>query len=88
MNAGISNAVTLLIEASLVAQWVKNPPAKAGDVGSIPGSGKIPWRRKWLPTPVFLSGKSHGQGSVAGQSSWGHRVGHDLEIEHAGTQLC
>ena len=22
---------------------------------------KIPWRRKWQPTPVFLSGKSHGQ---------------------------
>ena len=23
--------------------------------------GKIPWRRKWQPTPVFLPGKSHGQ---------------------------
>ena len=26
---------------------VKNPPANAGDVGSIPGSGRFPWRRKW-----------------------------------------
>ena len=26
-----------------------------------PWVGKIPWRRKWLPTPVFLPGKSHGQ---------------------------
>ena len=41
---------------------IKNPPANAGDarnVGSIPGSGKIPWRRKWQPTPVFFPGKSH-----------------------------
>ena len=29
---------------------------------------KIPWRRKWLPTPVFLPGKSHGQRSLAGYS--------------------
>ena len=40
---------------------------------------KIPWRRKWQPTPVFLPGKSHGQRSLAGYSPWGHRrVAHDL----------
>ena len=33
--------------------------------------GKIPWRRKWQPTPVFLPGKFHGQRSLAGYSSWG-----------------
>ena len=39
--------------------------------------GKIPWRRKWQPTPVFLPGKSHGQRSTAGP--WGCKtVGHDL----------
>ena len=32
--------------------------------------GKIPWRRKWQPTPVFLPGKSYGQRSLAGYSSW------------------
>ena len=45
---------------------VKNPPASAGDIidkGSIPGSGKIPWRRKWQPTPVFLPAEFHGQGT-------------------------
>ena len=47
---------------------VKNPPASAGDVGSIPGSKKIPWRRKWQPTPVFLPWKSHGQRSLVGHS--------------------
>ena len=35
--------------------------------------GKISWRRAWLPTPVFLPGESHGQRSLAGYSSWGHR---------------
>ena len=32
----------------------------AGDVGSVPGSGRYSWRRKWPPMPVFLSGKFHG----------------------------
>ena len=41
--------------------------------GSIPGSGKIPWRRKWQPTPVFLPGKSHGQRSLEGHSPWGRK---------------
>ena len=45
---------------------VKNLPANIGDVGSIPGSGKFPWRRKWQATPVFLPGKSHGQRNLAG----------------------
>ena len=35
-----------------------------GDPGSIPGSGRFPWRRKWQPTPVLLLGKSHGQRSL------------------------
>ena len=33
----------------------------------------IPWRRKWQPTTVVLSGKSHGQRSLEGYSSWGHK---------------
>ena len=35
-----------------------------------PWVGKMPWRRKWPPTPVFLPGKSHGQRSLAGYSPW------------------
>ena len=35
--------------------------------------GKIPWRRKWQPTPVFLPGEFHGQRSLAGYSPWGHK---------------
>ena len=35
--------------------------------------GKIPWRRKYEPTPVFLPGKSHGQRSLVGYSPWGQK---------------
>ena len=32
--------------------------------------GKIPWRREWQPSAIFLSGKFHGQRSLAGYSPW------------------
>ena len=54
--------------ASLVAQLVKNPPAKVGDLGSIPGLGRFPWRRDRLPTPVFWPGEFCGL-----YSPWGHK---------------
>ena len=34
---------------------------------------KIPWRREWLPTPMFLPGEFHGQRSLAGYSPWGSK---------------
>ena len=40
---------------------------------------KIPWRRKRLSTPVFLSGESHGQRSLAGHSPWGHKDSDAIE---------
>ena len=33
---------------------------------------KIPWRRKWQPTPAFVPGKSHGRRSLVGYRPWGH----------------
>ena len=36
-------------------------------VGSVPWAGKIPWRRKWQPIPMFLPGKSQGQRSLVGR---------------------
>ena len=47
---------------------------------------KIPWRRKWQPTPVFLPRKPL---SLAGYSPWGcKRVGHDLVTkQRMGTQV-
>ena len=44
---------------------VKNVPANAGDARD-PWVRKIPWRRKWQLTPVFLSGESQGQRSLVG----------------------
>ena len=38
-----------------------------------PCVGKIPWRREWQPTPVFLPGKSHGQRILVGYSPWGRQ---------------
>ena len=38
-----------------------------------PWVGKIPWRRKWRPTPVFMPGKSHRHSSLVGYSLWGHK---------------
>ena len=41
--------------------------------------GKMPWRKKWQPTPVFLPRKFYGQRSLVGYNPWGHkRAGHDL----------
>ena len=38
-----------------------------------PWVGKIPWRRKWHPTPVFLPGESHRRRSLVGCSPRGHK---------------
>ena len=64
-----------MCRAFQVALMVKNPPVNAGDMryGFNPWVGKIRWRRKWQPTPVFLPGKSHGQRSLVGYSPWGHK---------------
>ena len=52
--------------ASLVAQLIKKPPS-----GWEPWVGKIPLRRAWQPTLVFLPGESYGQRSPEGHSPWG-----------------
>ena len=67
-----------------VALVVKNPPTNAVDIrdaGSfIPWVGKIPWRRAWQPTPVFLPEESHGQRSLVGQSSGGCKESDTTEV--------
>ena len=49
----------------------KQSACNAGDLGSIPGLGRFPWRREWQPTPVFLCGEFHGLRSLVGYSPWG-----------------
>ena len=46
----------------------KDSNCNAGDLGSIPGLGRFPWRRERLPTPVFWPGEFHGL-----YSAWGHK---------------
>jgi len=63
-------------DASLVAQMLKNPPA-IWETWFDPWVGKIPWRRAWQPTPVFLPGESLWTEEPGGLQSMGsQRVGH------------
>ena len=51
---------------------VKNLPAKAGDMGLIPGSGRSPGVGN-ATSPVFLPGKSYGQRNLVGYHRWGRK---------------
>ena len=62
-----NNTEVAAFQAVLVLKYL---PANAEDVrcGFDSWVRKIPWRRKWQPTPVFLPGESHGQRSLVGYS--------------------
>ena len=66
------------LKASQVA-LVQNPPASAGDTGSIPGWGRSRGEGNGNPLQYSCLGKSHGQRSLAGLVS--QRVVHDLETK-------
>ena len=51
----------------------KESACQCSRCGFDPWVGKIPWRWKWQPTPIFLLGKSQGQRSLAGYSPWGSK---------------
>ena len=69
------NPTSVIVVAITGGSDSKESACNVGDLGLIPGFdpwvGKIPWRRKWQPTPVFLSEESHGQRSLVGCSPWG-----------------
>ena len=57
-------------------RWLsgKESTCKAGDLGSVPGSGRSPGEGNGNPpTPVFLPGRPHGERSLVGYSPWGHK---------------
>ena len=54
------------------SSYSKESACNLGD-GFDPWVGKIPWRREWQPTPVFLPGELHEQRSLAGYSPWGRK---------------
>ena len=51
-----------------MAQLIKESACNGGDLGSIPGLGRLSWRRERLPTSVFLPREFHGLYSI-----WGHK---------------
>ena len=66
---------SLLWWASQVVQSAEEPAChciRHKREGFDPWVRKIPWRRKWQPTPVFLPGKFHGQRRLVGHSTQGH----------------
>ena len=60
-------------------------PVQETGIRFCPWAGKIPWRRKWQPTPVFLPGEFHGQKSLAGYSLWGRK---ELDMTEGTLHVC
>ena len=65
----------LYIKSRRLPRWIsgKEPACQSRRCRFDPWVGKILWRRKWQPTPIFLPGEDHGQRSLAGYSPWDHR---------------
>ena len=68
----------LCIAGGLFTIWatrerVRLQRGRCGRGGFSAWFGKILWRRKWLPAPVFLPGESHGQRNLEGYSPWRHK---------------
>ena len=82
------NSISLyLFEASLVTQFRRSTAVQliCNWSGFHPWIRKIPWKRKWWPTAVFLPGESHGQKSLTGYSPWVARVSHESVTKPAHT---
>ena len=68
-----------VLYTSQVAQWERICLPLQETMGSVSWIEKIPCRRKWQHTPVFLPGKSCGQRGLVGYSPWGLKsVRHEL----------
>ena len=67
-----------------LTRWLsdKESACQCRRLGFNPWVGKIPWRRAWQPTPVFLPGESHGQRTLVGYSPW------CLKESNLSEQLC
>ena len=70
VETDMKNFITLTI---YILKIIYNIYILCGRPGFDPWVRKIPWRRKWQPTPVLLPGKSHGQRSLMGYSPWSRK---------------
>ena len=79
--SSIWTAATLLLEFNFLTgvRWLRGKESTCQCRRCRFDLWKIPWRRKWQPTPVFLPVKSRGQRSLVGYSPQGRkRAGHHL----------
>ena len=51
--------------------WAAVHGVTESDMTEVTWHARMPWRRKWQPTPIFLLGESQGQGSLVGCHLWG-----------------
>ena len=92
-----------LSSPSRAAYWLSGPPSmycfpgvsdskesahKAGDPGSVPELGRLPRRKAWQPTPVFLPGEYHGQKSLVGYGPWGRKESDTTEVTNTTYTFC
>ena len=57
----------------LISMWHLKVITTKTNPGFDPWVGRIPWRRTWQPTLVFLAGKSHARRNLVGYSPWGRK---------------
>ena len=81
----ICSLVNLFIHSSVFIEYLspswgfprhlsgKESACQSRRCGFDPWVRKIPWRRKWQPTPVLVPGKPHAQRSLVGYSPWDHK---------------
>ena len=79
-NTGRPGSQLVLGCTFLVAERLKRLPGMQR--GFDPWVGKIPWRRKWQPTPVLLLGESHGGRSLVDYSPWSRKESDTNERLH------
>ena len=67
--------------------WLRGEESAFDETCFDPWVKKIPWRRKWQPSPVLLPGKSHGQRSLVGYSPWDCKESDTTERLHNGYEV-
>ena len=90
LSHSLETYVPSLRTQSGLLRWLsgKEPTCQCRRCGFDPWIGKVPWKRKLQPTPVFLPGKSHGQRGLVGYSPWGHKkIWHDWVTKQHGHSL-
>ena len=81
----------LCLESSFLWLSGREPACQCREIKRCrfnPWVWKIPWSRKWQPTPIFLPGKSHGQRTLVGYSPWGCKESDTTEQEHTSFLCC